>query len=303
MKCPYCGQEHPDNYKFCPETAKPLTPQTKVCCNPDCKYENVPIEAKFCPRCGCPFGDITQKGQIRIQVGEVNFNMIHVKAGSFLMGSNEYDDIFHGKPLHKVTITKDYYIGETVVTQKLWKEVMGHNPSYWGKKNGLYSDQWELLPVEQVDWFDCIDFIKKLNELTGRTFRLPTEAEWEFAARGGQESEGYKFAGSDIVDEVAWWPPCDQSVHPVAQKKPNELGLYDMCGNIYEWCQDWLAEYNNEHQYDPVCNRPNYKDYKCRIIRGGHSLHSGVCSVNSRNGFEPERWGNYTGFRLCMEME
>lgn len=304
MKCPYCGQEHPDNYKFCPETAKPLALQIKICGNSACKYENVPIEAKFCPRCGWAFDNIDSKERLCIHVGDVYFNMIYVKAGSFLMGTNESSDLYDDTLLHKVTITKDYYIGETVVTQKLWKEVMGHNPSHWGKKNGPYSDQWELLPVEQVDWYDCIDFVKKLNELTNRTFRLPTEAEWEFAARGGQESEGYKFAGSDIADEVAW-DAYNESTHPVAQKIPNELGLYDMCGNIFEWCQDWYAPYNLEHQYDPVCDKTNYsrKGMQFRVCRGGTSSWHGVFTVYDRGGIVPEKWDKYIGFRLCMEME
>ena len=176
----------------------------------------------------------------------VEFKMIKVEGGTFSMGatSEQGSDAYNDeKPVHSVTLS-DYYIGETEVTQELWVAVMGSNPSYFKGNNQL--------PVERVSWDDCQEFIKELNRLTGKEFRLPTEAEWEYAARGGKYSRGYKYSGSNNADEVAWYYNCSGSTHPVKTKKANELGLYDMSGNVWEWCNDWYGRYQSYSQTNPT---------------------------------------------------
>ena len=196
-------------------------------------------------------------------VNGVSFTMVRVDGGTFSMGataeqgSSCQDDEY---PVHQVTLS-DYSIGATEVTQELWVAVMGSNPSaFCSAANFNYSDNFQR-PVERVAWSDCQNFLAKLNELTGETFRLPTEAEWEFAARGGNKSKGYMFAGSNNVDEVAWYLgsiPSSQAftegygTQPVATKAPNELGLYDMSGNVWEWCNDYYGYYNGAAQTNPT---------------------------------------------------
>ena len=160
------------------------------------------------------------------------------------------------KPAHQVQLS-NFQIGKYEVTQEEWEEVMGKNPSVFkGAKN----------PVEQITWDECQEFIYKLNTLTGKSFRLPTEAEWEFAARGGNLNQYHKYSGSDEVDEVAWYiDNSNGNTHPVGQKQPNELGLYDMNGNVNEWCQDWYGDYSNDNEKDP--SGPAIGDY--RVYRGG----------------------------------
>ena len=173
----------------------------------------------------------------RFTVNGVSFEMVRVEGGTFRMGatSEQKNDAWGSeKPVHSVTLSR-YYIGKTEVTQALWQAVMGSNLS-----NFKGAD----LPVECVNWNDCQEFIQKLNRLTGRNFRLPTEAEWEFACRGGNNSRGYKYSGSNNLANVAWYD--DNSggqTHPVGTKAPNELGIYDMSGNVWEWCSDWYADY------------------------------------------------------------
>ena len=159
-------------------------------------------------------------------------------------------------PTHQVTLSS-YYICTTEVTQELWTAVMGSNPSYFVGTN---------LPVERVTWNDCQYFLDKLNAISGRQFRLPTEAEWEYAARGGDKSLGYKYAGSNDVASVAWYKSnsCDRTC-PVASKEPNELGLYDMSGNVWEWCQDFFGSYSNEPEENPQGPITGYN----KVLRGG----------------------------------
>ena len=182
-----------------------------------------------------------------IQVGNVQFEMVYVEGGTFRMGATEEqgEDAYDWeKPVHRVTLSS-YLIGKHEVTQALWKEVMLGNPSR-NKQGGDY-------PVECVRRGDCQEFIGELNARTGMTFRLPREAEWEYAARGGSRSKGYKYAGSDDLDEVGWyWDNSDKHTHPVGLKKPNELGLYDMSGNVREWCQDWFGIYKANAQTNPT---------------------------------------------------
>ena len=174
-------------------------------------------------------------------INSVPFNMVMVDGGTFMMGLEGDQE---ATPVHQVTLS-DYCIGETEVTQALWQTIMGSNPSY-NQSN-------ENLPVENMDWNDCQEFVTKLSRVTGQNFRLPTEAEWEFAARGGNLSNGYLYAGSNNLDEVAWYKDnSGNKTHEVATKAPNELGLYDMSGNVFEWCQDYYGPYSSEAQIDPT---------------------------------------------------
>ena len=193
----------------------------------------------------------------------VEFKMIKVEGGTFNMGATSEQGNYDNdeKPVHSVTLS-DYYIGETEVTQELWQAVMGSNPSYFTGNNQR--------PVEQVSWNDCQEFIRKLNQLTGKSFRLPTEAEWEYAARGGKHSKNYvyKYSGSNNADEVAWYyGNSGNKTHPVKTKKANKLGLYDMSGNVREWCNDWYGKdyYKNSPQTNPT--GPSKGGY--RVLRDG----------------------------------
>ncbi|MBQ0115089.1 MAG: formylglycine-generating enzyme family protein [Bacteroidales bacterium] len=197
------------------------------------------------------------KPVMTFDVKGVKFNMIKVEHGTFTMGATpEMKNVDSYESFsHQVTLSRDYYIGETEVTQALWKAVMGTNPSRFKANN---------LPVENLDWNDCQKFVEKLSSLTGKKFRLPTEAEWEYAARGGNKASGHQFMGSDILEEVAWFGNnSGGKPHPVASKKPNELGLYDMAGNVWEWCSDFWSRYRCNHQIDPT-GPESGEEYVCR---------------------------------------
>ena len=219
-------------------------------------------------------------------VNGVSFNMVYVAGGTFQMGSNvgDYDE----KPVHSVTLS-DYYIGQTEVTQELWQAVMGSNPAKYEKG--------PTLPVYYVSWNDCQEFISKLNRLTGGRFRLPTEAEWEYAARGGNKSRGYIFSGSNYLGSVAWY--FDNSggeAHPVGSKSPNELGLYDMSGNVWEWCSDWYGYYPSSSQTNPTGASSGSR----RVIRGGSwIINASFCRVANRNYYAPADSFSGLGLRLA----
>ena len=224
-------------------------------------------------------------------VNGVIFRMIEVKGGSFSMGSAEgaADAEKDEYPVHKVTVD-NFYMAETEVTQELWVAVMGSNPSG-------YTDDAQL-PVESVTWFDCLDFIEKLNELTGATFRLPTEAEWEYAARGGQRSKGFLYSGSDTLANVGWYKDnAEERTQKVMQLAPNELGLYDMSGNVWEWCSDWYGSYSSSPQTNP--EGPSKGEY--RVLRGGSwDIYARYCRVDNRFYSTPGRRDNYCGLRLAF---
>ena len=219
-------------------------------------------------------------------VNGVSFKMIAVKGGTFQMGID--DGYEWEKPVHQVTLS-DYYIGETEVTQELWSAVMGSNPS---KFTGNMQR-----PVEWVSWNDCQTFISKLNQLTGETFRLPTEAQWEYAARGGNKSKGYTYSGSNAIDDVAWYNDnSDRMTHPVKTKAPNELGIYDMSGNVFEWCSDWYGSYSSAAQTDPTGSDTGFH----RVYRGGSwNTFATDCRVANRNRNMPALGRSSYGLRLA----
>jgi len=215
--------------------------------------------------------------------------MIFVEGGTFMMGSDDGEN--DEKPVHSVTVNS-FYISKYEVTQKEWLEIMGNNPSYSKGDN---------LPVENVSWNDIQEFIKKLNQTTGKTYRLPTEAEWEYAAKGGNKSKGYKYAGSNNIEEVAWYSNnSDGETHPVGTKKPNELGIYDMTGNVWEWCQDW---YDKEYYRNSPSNNPKGPSSGTRcVLRGGSWVSSySYCRSAIRNYVNPDGVNNYFGARLVLD--
>lgn len=225
----------------------------------------------------------------------VQFKMIYVQGGTFQMGatpeqgSDAYDD---EKPVHNVTLS-DFHIGETPVTQALWKAVMGSAPSRFEGENK---------PVEQVSWNFCQEFIRKLNALTEEKFRLPTEAEWEYAARGGNKSRGYKYAGSNNIGEVAWYKDNSGNMtQPVKSKLPNELGLYDMSGNVWEWCSDCFFRcYLGSRQANPQV----FIEDSGRVLRGGGWCYDAKqCRVSRRFHDDPDSHFNDLGFRLALVHE
>ena len=218
-------------------------------------------------------------------------NMVKVEGSTFTMGATpeQGNDAYeYERPAHQVTLS-DYYIGRYEVTQKEWQAVMGDNPSKF------YGDN---LPVDYVSWNDCQDFINKLNQLTGLKFRLPTEAEWEFAARGGKQSKGYKYSGSDNAKNIAWYEKNSGSkTHQVGTKEPNELGIYDMSGNVGEWCSDWNDWYSSSAQTNPT--GPSFGSY--RVLRGGSwGSIAGNCRVSDRFNGRPSRRSDSYGFRVVL---
>lgn len=235
-------------------------------------------------------------------VNGVSFTMVPVKAGTFTMGATaeQQDSWDNEKPPHQVTLTNDYYMGETVVTQALWEAVTGYSPTAsgpsWSSAKGIGSNY----PAYHVSYEDVLSFLSKLNSLTGEMFRMPTEAEWEYAARGGNKSKGYQYSGSNTLGDVAWYKDNSNSmIHVVKTKLPNELGLYDMSGNVWEWCSDWYSDtYSSSLQIDPVgASSGSY-----RVFRGGAwYIDSGSCRVAHRAGYVPSDRTYYAcGFRLAL---
>ena len=230
-------------------------------------------------------------------VNGVSFTMLPVEGGTFTMGatSEQGRDAYNfEKPAHSVTLSS-YYMGETEVTQALWQAVMGSNPSHFTGDSQR--------PVEMVSWDDCQTFITKLNQqcagqLNGRQFRLPTEAEWEYAARGGKQSHGYKYSGSKTLDNVAWYASNSGSTtHAVGTKQANELGLYDMSGNVWEWCSDWYGDYGSSALTNPT--GPATGSY--RVYRGGDwGIYARLCRVSIRNGNDSDNTDSYLGLRLAL---
>lgn len=233
-----------------------------------------------------------QLGSQTFTVNGVKFTMVPVEGGTFTMGatSEQGSDALEGEyPAHQVTLS-DYYIGQTEVTQALWKAVMGSNPS---------DSKGDNLPVEQVSWDDCQVFIQKLNQLTGKQFRLPTESEWEYAARGGRKSRGYKYAGDNDIGLVAWYEDnSGNETHPVATKQANELGVYDMSGNVEEWCSDGYDGYQSSSQSDPQ----GPSSGSDRVGRGGSFFFDArYCRVSNREYYTPDFRTFDLGLRLSCK--
>ena len=254
--------------------------------------------------------DKTTRKQIRLEQGsDVPDNMVFVKGGTFQMGSNDGDD--DEKPVHSVTVS-DFYIGKYEVTQKEWKEIMDNNPSHW---------KGDDLPVESVSWYDAVEFCNRKSEAEGLTkcytgsgknikcnfsaggYRLPTEAEWEYAACGGIEGENahsrFRYSGSNNIGDVAWYSSnSGGKTHKVGTKQPNELGIYDMSGNVWEWCNDWYEEdyYNKSPKNDP--RGPSSAEYS--VLRGGSwNPYGNDCRVANRSSYAPSVSSSIIGFRFA----
>ena len=221
-----------------------------------------------------------------VTIGNISFTMVYVEGGTFSMGSDTNES---EKPIHKVTLSP-YYICETEVTQELWNAVMGYNPSSF--KGAQY-------PVEKVSWNECWDFINKINDTTGLSFRLPTEAEWEFAARGGNKGCGNKYSGSNMLDDVGWYENnTGESTCNVKLKQGNELGLYDMSGNVWEWCQDWYGSYSSDSQTNPKGTSMG----RLRVYRGGcWRSEASNCPVSVRGAAHPDSQYYDLGLRLVLQ--
>lgn len=234
--------------------------------------------------------NVNQTSQRYVANG-VPFTMVIVQGGTFVMGTNDQssDANFDEFPAHQVTLST-YTICQTEVTQELWEAVMGNNPS------GCRIQP--QCPVENISWEDCQQFITNLNNLTRCSFRLPTEAEWEFAARGGNKSKHYRYAGSSYYGDVAW---CENNsndqTQPVGKKKPNELGIYDMSGNVWEWCYDWWGMYSNESCVNPTGPETGTE----RICRGGCMRgHFRMCRIGYRMCYGPTDRRIDVGLRLAL---
>ena len=232
---------------------------------------------------------------LRIQVGELAFDMQKIEGGLFIMGGTpeQHNEVISTDlPTHTVSL-HTYYIGTTEVTQCLWQAIM---PEWY------ISDEWNIpnQPITDITWYDCQEFIRRLNNITGLPFRLPTEAEWEFAARGGNISRGYRFAGGNKIEDVSWGlSNAGFRKHNVGERKPNELGLYDMTGNVSEWCSDWYGMYYLGTEPNPQ----GAKEGELKVVRGGSFDN---CKDNSylsrREYYNPNEAMNYCGFRLALTL-
>ena len=225
------------------------------------------------------------------RVNGIDLEMVYVEGGTFAMGAtSEQGSDYYSEdlPVHNVTLSS-YYIGRFEVTQAQWKAVMGTNQSWFSGDD---------LPVESVSWDDAQAFVQKLSALTGRTYCLPTEAQWEYAARGGNKSKGYKYSGSNDINEVAWYYYNSGSMtHPVGTKMPNELGLYDMSGNVWEWCSDWYGSYSSGDANNPAGPSAGWG----RVLRGGGwGDDAQGCRVSFRSGETPGNRHFIYGFRVVV---
>jgi formylglycine-generating enzyme required for sulfatase activity len=220
---------------------------------------------------------------------DIEMKFAWIPPGTFLMGSDKAND---EKPVHRVTLTKGFYMGIYPVTQAQWQAVMGYNSR---KFRG------DDRPMETVSWEDCQEFCQKLRQLTGKPVRLPTEAEWEYACRAGTTADYSSGDGEEVLKKLAWYKSnSDGQTHPVGQKKPNDWGLYDMHGNVWEWCQDWKGSYSDGNQTDPKgANSGQY-----RVLRGGawYRDHDS-CRAASRFWNAPADRYDHSGCRVCFSLD
>ena len=221
---------------------------------------------------------------------EASPEMVFVQGGKFKMGSNL--GVKDEQPVHEV-ILDDFYIGKYEITQEQWKWIMTDDT------NKRFFEGCGICPVERVNWYNVMEFIEKLNQKTGLSYRLPTEAEWEYAAKGGALSKGYKYSGSNSIDSVAWKDGnSGGTVHPVGRKKPNELGIHDMTGNVFEWCSDWYSP--TWYQFSEKENPRGPYEGTFRVMRGGSWFHDNTgLRVTARESGNPAFRYGYVGFRLC----
>ena len=278
--------------------------------NPIFVYGNkISIPAKNIQLFWNPLSEGVEAGDWKFRLNAKATTWIYVQGGSFMMGSNAGDN--DEKPIHEVSVSS-FYIGKYLVTQKEWQEVMGSNPSYF---------KGDMLPVEKISWYDAIEYCNKRSikeglqpcysgsganiscDWTANGYRLPKEAEWEYAARGGKKSKGYKYSGSDDIKKVAWYDSNSGSkTHPVGEKQANELGIYDMSGNVWEWCWDWYSRdyYSESPSSNP--RGPSSGDY--RVLRGGAWRNDGLdCRVACRCYCNPDlRYDDY-GLRILRAIQ
>lgn len=298
MKCPNCNKEISNDSKICNHCGSLVKAENEFLECEHC-HKTIPSDSNYCPFCGSgiTIGEKFVPETLTVKLEDVNFsfNMILVRHGSVMIGSEDeqMDDGLTTEEPRVLSLQNDFYIGETLVTQSLWYLVMHQRPSRFGKV-GSFADNWIQLPVEDVSWKECQTFIKELNKLSGKSFRLPTELEWEFAARGGEKSQGYRYSGSDNANEVAWFQEnSEEETHPIAELNPNELGIYDMSGNVAEFCSDWFTEDDGETLG--------------RVIRGGDHLENGdwlrLSSSFNRSFMDPEIKDRTVGFRLALSVD
>jgi formylglycine-generating enzyme required for sulfatase activity len=246
---------------------------------------------------------ITAAAEITIAPADLVMALVPVEGGAFTMGctAEQGNDCWYGeKPVHEVTVN-DFYIGKYEVTQAQWEAVMGYNPSYFSQYPSLepHYEACPDCPVESVNYYDVQEFIQKLNARTGKIYRLPTEAEWEYAARGGTQSRGYRYSGSSNIDEVAWYlGNSGRRTHPVGTKQANEIGLHDMSGNVAEFVQDWYGDYSA----DPKTNPTGPSSGSDRVFRGGGEDYvAGHVRVSYRIFGGPGTRDGSLGFRLASD--
>lgn len=248
--------------------------------------------------CGNKLAEVPE-GSETVKIGNNDVMMVYIAPGTFTMGGTMEQtdcDYFKEKPEHKVTISKPYFISQTEVTQELWEEIMGNNPSMYK----AHDDTEKGLPVINVSWYDCQQFVKALNAKTGKKFRLPTEAEWEYAARGAGKGYMLQYAGSKYADRVACLKTNSNGhPYPVAKFGANEIGIYDMSGNVWEWVQDNFEQYKEGDLKDPCVMNADSLPHS---VRGGSftDTHS-KCRTSTRDCFSPQYKQTNLGFRLAMD--